>query len=64
MAQDVLCAYPNHNESFQIYTDASEMGSCIMQHGTPVPTPAKKLNRAQENHSTIDKELLSIVMTL
>ena len=66
ITQDVMIRYLDHNLPYHIYMDASEfqMGSVIIQEGAPVAYFSRKLNAAQRNYSTIEKELLSIVETL
>jgi hypothetical protein len=66
IAKDCLLAYPDHNKKFVIETDASDyqLGGRIMQDGKDIAFYTRKLNSAQKNYTTIEKELLGIVETL
>ena len=66
VSREVTLAYPNFSQPFVIYTDASDyqLGSVITQKGKPLAFYSRKLNKAQQNYTVTEKELLSIVETL
>ena len=59
-------AYPDFNAPFEIHTDASKLkiGAVVSQKGKPIAFYSLKMNIAQQNYTTTEKELLSIVATL
>ena len=66
MVEDVLLRYPVHNLPFHICTDAFDyqLGSVIVQQNIPVALYFRKLSISQQNYTTIERELLSVVETL
>jgi hypothetical protein len=66
MAADAFAAYPDHNKWFNIYTDASDfqLGAYIIQEGRSVAYFSQKLIKSQQNYTTMEKKMLSIVATL
>jgi hypothetical protein len=66
MAAYALAAYPDHNKRFDVYTDASDfqLGACIIQEGRLVAYFLQKLTKTQQNYTTMEKEMLSIIATL
>ena len=64
---DALNAYPDYTKPFHLYTDASDfqLGAAIIQDRNGIPTPiayySKKLDKAQRNYTTTEKELLAML---
>ena len=63
---EALLAYTEFNAPFEIHTDASKLniGVVIYQKGKPITFYRQKMNSAQQNYTTTEKELLSIVASL
>jgi len=66
IARDVLLAYPNYSEVFEIYTDASsrQLGAVITQNNRILAFFSRKLSDTQKRYSVTELELLSIVECL
>eukprot|EP00957_Ditylum_brightwellii_P071093 5403769-Ditylum_brightwellii.AAC.1 len=66
IARDVVLVYPDFNEEFAIYTDASkrQLGAVITQNSRHIAFFSRKLNSAQLKYSITKLELLSIVKIL
>ena len=66
IGREVFFAYPDFNDSFEIHTDVSKLqiGEVISQKGKPVAFYSQNMNSDQQNYTTTEKELLSIVATL
>jgi len=63
ICKQTLLIYPVWNKPFEIHTGASDyqLGAVISQNGKPIAFFSRKLNKAQKNYTTTEKELLSIV---
>jgi hypothetical protein len=66
MAADALAAYLDRDKRFDVYTDVFDfqLGTCIIQEGRPVAYFSQKLTKSQQNYTTMEKKMLSIVATL
>ncbi len=66
IAKDVVLAYPDYSQGFEIYTDSSEfqLGAIITQNNRSLAFFSHKLNTVQQKYSVTKQELLVIVETL
>ena len=66
VAAETLLRFPDWSKPFTLHTDASDfqLGGVLSQEGGPIAFFSRRLNSAQKNYTTTEKELLSIVECL
>ena len=64
--RDVVLAYPDDSQEFEIYTDAlsKQLGAVITQSNKHIAFFSRKLTEMQQHYSVTKIELLAIVETL
>jgi hypothetical protein len=64
--KDAFLSYPDHNQPFHIYCNASELqlGAVIIQNGRAVAFYSRKLTKTQRKYTVGEKGMLSIVENL
>jgi hypothetical protein len=57
MSKETLLTFPNFNEPFHIFTDASkyQLGAVIMQNDKPLAFCSRKMNEAQKRYQRVNK---------
>ena len=66
IGREVFLAYPDFNYPFLIHTDDSKLqiGAVVSQKGNPIAFHSRKINIVQNNYTTTEKELFSILSSL
>ena len=66
IVQDVVLAYPDYSENFEVYTDASatQLGAVITKKNRPLAFFIRNLPDTQKQYSVTKIELLAIVEKL
>ena len=65
ISRDILLAYPQFDQPFKVFTDASQyqLGSVIVQDNQPLAFFSRKLSSAKKIYTTREQELLSVIET-
>jgi hypothetical protein len=66
LTEDPLLCTPDESLPYEVVTDASDLGldGVLLQEGQPVAFKSRKLNDAELNYQTTEKELLAVVHAL
>ena len=66
VSKSTILTYPDWSKPFDIHTNASDtqLGAVISQNDMPIAFYSRKINSAQQNYTTMERELLAIVDTL